>query len=575
MATQNVEVNSVLTIEIGSIHTRAVLFDVVEESYQFIAAGSAPSTHQGPFFDVTKGIFNAISRLQEITGRFLVAANGSLIIPSHGSVEGVDRLLLTISCGEDLKAVTFGLLNDISQETVNKLVKSSPVRLVESFGINDRRATNVQMDALMAASPDILVFAGGTDRGATRSVSRMANMIHAVLELIPRDQRPSVLYCGNHAMTKRVRQVLEPLTVFKGTNNIRPEIDREDLSEASADLNTLVLDHKLEAFKGFDRILPICSDHPVLSPAAFHRITRFLGKQYGSEHGVLAIDLGAAHAVVSHANETSDNLVVLPLGLGSGLENLLRPAIVDEIHRWLPLKITREEVREILWQKTLYPDAIPATETTLAVEQVCARQILQIAMRELVARGAVTRSCFDPVLLSGSVFTQAATPQQALLTFLHGIQPTGFFPVVLDKHGILSMLGGAARIIPLLPVQVLESSAFVNLATVIVVESSSRHGADLVQATLKTAAGQTTTLTIKQGSLVSIPLAQGEEALLTLKPMKKIQIEDVVITDDPFKVNGGACGVVIDARERPLKLPADEGQRRDLLAYWNSFMGIS
>lgn len=575
MVNQNVDVNSFLTIEIGSILTRAVLFDVVEESYQFIAAGSSPSTHLEPFFDVTRGVFTAITRLQEITGRFLLDANGNLIIPSHGSVEGVDRLLLTLSCGDDLKVATFGLLNDISQETVNKLVKSSPVRLVESFGINDRRPANVQMDALLVASPDILVFAGGTDRGATRSVTRMANLIRAVLELIPREERPSILYCGNHAMTKRVRQLLEPLTVIKETNNIRPEIDREDLSEASADLNTLVLDHKVEKFKGFDRIIPICSDHPVLSPAGFHRITRFLGKQYGTDRGVLAVDLGASHVVVSHANETSDNLVVLPLGMGSGLENLLRPAVVDEIHRWIPLKITREEVREILWQKTLYPDAIPATEMALAVELVCARQILQIAMRDLYSRGAVIRPSFEPILLSGSIFNQAGTPQQALLTMLHGVQPTGFFPVVLDKHGILSMLGGAARIAPLLPVQVLESSAFVNLATVIVMESSARHGADLAQVSLKTAAGQVTSLTVKQGSLVSLPLAQGESALLTLKPLKKIQIEDVVITDEPFRVNGGACGVVIDARDRPLKLPADEGQRRDLLAYWNSFMGNS
>lgn len=575
MAIQSNEVNSVLTLEIGSIYTRAVLFDVVEENYQFIAAGKTFSTHQEPFFDVARGIFDAITRLQEITGRFLLDANGSLILPSQGNVEGVDRLFLSLSCGEDLKAVTFGLLNDISQETVNKLVKSSPVRLVESFGINDRRPAHVQMDALLAARPDILVFAGGTDRGATKSVARMANLIRSVLELIPREERPSVLYCGNHAMTKRVRQILEPLTVFKATNNIRPEIDKEILSDASTDLNAMVLDHKLASFKGLEGVIPVCSDHPVLSPAAFHRITRFLGKQYGSDHGVLAIDLGATHVVASHANETTDNLVVLPFGLGSGLENFLRPAVVEEIHRWLPIKATLDEVREILWQKTLYPNAVPATQIALAVEQVCARQILQIAMRELEARSALTSRTFEPVLLSGSVFTQAATPWQAFLTFLNGVQPGGFFPVVLDKHDTLAMLGSAARIAPLLPVQVLESSAFVSLATVLVIESTARHGVDLAQVTLTTPAGETTSVTIKKGSLLSIPLGQGESAHLSLKPLKKISIEDLILTDEPFKVNGGACGVVIDTRERPLKLPADEGQRRDVLEYWNSFMGNS
>jgi hypothetical protein len=40
-----------------------------------------------------------------------------------------------------------------------------------------------------------------------------------------------------------------------------------------------------------------------------------------------------------------------------------------------------------------------------------------------------------------------------------------------------------------------------------------------------------------------------------------------------FKVFGGLCGVVIDARGRPLSLPADHDLRRQTLQHWASILG--
>jgi hypothetical protein len=40
-----------------------------------------------------------------------------------------------------------------------------------------------------------------------------------------------------------------------------------------------------------------------------------------------------------------------------------------------------------------------------------------------------------------------------------------------------------------------------------------------------------------------------------------------------FKVVGGACGVVIDARGRPVALPPDDARRRDLMKKWTLSLG--
>ena len=568
MATLLTEVNSVLGVEIGSIETRAVLFDVVEESYQFIAAGSAPSTCASPVFDATVGVIEAIERLQEITGRFLLDLHKRLIIPSHGGVEGVDKLVLPLSCGPDLDAVTFALFNDISLETVRRLARTVPLNVIEEFGINDRRPTQNQMDALLAARPRIVLFAGGSDRGATRSVARMANMIASTLVLLPKSDRPEVLYCGNHAMAKRVQEIIERVAEVHITGNVRPEIESEEIGNASFDLNQLIVSERMRSINGLELMTPLCSDQPILTGTSMQRIIQFLGKQYDPLQGVLGIDLGSTRTTAAFANHETCRLSTLPLGTGIGLEKVLSKVTAAEIEKWLAEPIPQSRIMEYLWQKTLFPNSQPVTAEDLAIELALARQILSMTMDDLAEIGMVNTRSFEPILVGGPTLTHATDPSQVLLTLLDGIQPTGITPLILDKHGILAMLGAAARINPLMPIQVLESSAFINLATVITLESNASPNTAILEARLRTQSGRHHECTIKQGSLVSMPLAFGEPGLLYLKPLKKLGIADTVITEEPVKVRGGVCGLVFDARGRPLRLPLDEALRRQTLQKW-------
>src|SRR5665647_3403376 len=97
------DTSSILGIEIGSENTRAVMFDVVEGTYQFLASGVAPSTQKEPFFDIGEGILTAISQLQTVIGRTLLDHEGNLIIPAQSNDEGVDRLFITVSGGPEVK----------------------------------------------------------------------------------------------------------------------------------------------------------------------------------------------------------------------------------------------------------------------------------------------------------------------------------------------------------------------------------------------------------------------------------------------------------------------------------------
>ena len=115
MTSSLVSADSLLAIDIGTTTTRAMLFDVVDGRYHFLAAGSAVTTAGAPYRDIGEGVRRALDQLQEISGRLLLRDDESIIIPSASDGSGVDGLAATISAGPPLKVVAVGLLEGVSK----------------------------------------------------------------------------------------------------------------------------------------------------------------------------------------------------------------------------------------------------------------------------------------------------------------------------------------------------------------------------------------------------------------------------------------------------------------------------
>jgi hypothetical protein len=565
--------SSVLGIEIGSENTRSFLFDVVEGTYHFIAGGTVSSTQKEPFYDIGEGILAAISQLQLVTGRILLDHEGNLIFPAQPNGEGVDRLFITASGGPPVKIAAFGLLSEVSLDSANHLARTTYSIVKDSFGINDRRSAQVQMGSLVSGRPDIIIFAGGTNRGATRSVIRVAQMIALALSTMPIDKRPEVLYCGNRVVGKTVLEILEKHAKVTVTDNIRPKLELEDLRRGSEDLSQMVLRNWMKRLTGLNRIAPICSETPSISSLNYQRMIRFLGKLYDPAKGVLGIDLGSVHTTISTANTTRSTLDVFPLGMGLGFEEALSQIKIDDFTKWLTEKASPNEVKETLWQKTLHPGSIPVDERGLGIELAAARAILNHCMTELTKQGNFVASSFEPIFIGGSTITRAATPQQILLTVLDGIQPTGIFPLILDKHGLLPVLGAISVQNQVLPVHVMETTAFTNLATVLAIESRASEGTPIVNARLTYKTGNYMDLEIKQGSIATLPLPSGEIGSLSLSYSRRTFVEGLINSEEPIKVRGGICGIVLDARGRPLRIARTENSRREQYKRWMFMLG--
>jgi hypothetical protein len=181
---------------------------------------------------------------------------------------------------------------------------------------------------------------------------------------------------------------------------------------------------------------------------------------------------------------------------------------------------------------------------------------------------------YNLIVASGATLSQAATPVQSLLMLLDGLQPVGVTNLALDQNGLTPALGAISEFSPLLPIQVLDSGAYMRLVTIIAPLSEARYGTPILEARLEYEKGNETRLEVHKGSLVSLPLQQGQVAHLYLKALHGTIIDPLSRkTAIKYRVIGGVCGAVIDGRGRPLALPSDTAHRRDQLKKWAMALG--
>ena len=147
----------------------------------------------------------------------------------------------------------------------------------------------------------------------------------------------------------------------------------------------------------------------------------------------------------------------------------------------------------------------------------------------------------------------------------------GMTKFYIDRHGIMPVLGSIATFNKFLPVQLIESTAISLLAQVISIKSIAKFGLPILNISIEYEGGTKNEITITKGSIVSIPLSPGQKAKARIIPLKKIEYD---FTDRDAEngiiLQGGLCGVIIDARGRPIPLPKNELQRIKLLQQWHN-----
>ncbi len=563
---------AILAVDIGSVHTRALLFDIVEGAYRFVAYGEAPTTTGAPWNNAIEGVYHALQQISQATGRTLITEEGALIVPSKGALYGVDSFVATASAGRPIRAVLVGLVPGMSIQSGKRAAESIYLSLVDVISLADQRSPEEQIRALLSAHPDLIMIVGGTDGGAVDSMRRHLATVILACSLMDSVSRPTLLYAGNRELAEEVQERAEEVgTRVLIADNVRPALDVEHLDGAQMQLASLY--HRQKAFHnpGF-REIGNWSDEGIFPTAyGFGRLVHLLGVFRGQN--VLGIDVGsAATAVAASLNGKRYLNVFSQLGVGHSAPEVLKHIRPEQIARWLSFVPRRyDDLVDYVWNRSLFPHTIPASKEALEIEYAVAREIMRVAVLNarqswhgVQARGLLPY--FGTILLSGATLTRPPHYGWSALLALDALLPVGIARLLLDPYGIAAALGAIAPSRPAAVVQMLEKGAFVDLGTVIAFSGRARRGEVILRGSLRRQDETSEEpFEVTAGSLAVFPLEHGARAELTLHPSREIEGLE---RRRKVTITGGELGLIVDARGRPWRFPRADDLRQEMVARW-------
>lgn len=575
----NGPVASILAVDCGSTATKAILLEVVDGRYRFVAQSQVPSTGNAPWRDITIGVHQAVRQMTEITGRPILSDDGQLIMPERRGGQGIDMLVATVSASPPLRVAIAGLSKSVSLASARRAARATYCRLVEQIALDEssRRSDAQRLQAVQSARPDVILLVGGTDGGAAKPVVDMARLMALAVQL--EAERPPMIYAGNTELRSQIAGLLGEQVEFQAVDNVRPTLAEENLGPLQIELEQIFRQSIMPRLPGLDLLKQWSAGDVVPAAHGLGYVIRYLDQLDDKpRYGVLGIDIGSTSTTIAAARNGRFSLTVMTeLGMGASIGQLLRQTSVEKITRWLPQDVPPEQVQHLVMNKELRPWTVPQTEQDLLIEQAAAREVISLALAEARGGWPLRERRGSPVLNeivgSGGILRHAPTPGHAALMLLDAVQPAFWTSrLVLDKTGALPTLGALATVQPVAAAQMLEQGGLIELGSVISPVGVARYGAPVLSFKVKSALG-TYEGDVKFGTLERIIVPLGTQAVLELRPTRRFDLGMGPGKGVKVVAWGGAVGIIIDARGRPLVWPEKKEARQEYLRRWLQELG--
>ncbi len=564
--------SAILAADFGSVHTRVLLLDLVDGGYRLVAQAQAPTTAGFPYHDVGVGLGHALQEISGVTGRKLTDDQGNPIISAGPDRTGIGEFVATASAGRPLRTLLVGLVPEISIASGLRAAAGTYVHITGTFSLNDRRSDEEKLNAIVSSSPDLVLITGGIDYGAREPLLDLVRVVHLALKLLERPRRPVVLYAGNSALAAHIRELFDGLTRVFIAPNVRPSLEEEYLDGAQLQLGLAFDAFKETRGSGFGAVGDLTRIGMLPTAQGYNLMMEYLGRTQSK--GGLAVDIGSAVSSLSaYVGNEVFTTIRTDIGQGRSAYDLLDVVGTGAIRRWLPFYITDNELLAYAHNKALRPATIPETLRDLFLEHA----LLRAGIEELVAasRPAWAKAIslppgrtlppFEPIIGAGATLARTGSGGMTAMLLLDALQPEGIVTLQTDPYGLLPALGALAHSRPEAVVQVLETSGLEALGTAFCVSGRPRPDRPALDIKIRTP-DEIVQRRIDGGHLWVYPLPVGDEAEVEVRVLgggsiggkKRIRL----------KLEGGAAGLVFDARGRPLPLEEDVARRAAQMMQW-------
>ncbi|MGH7232669.1 MAG: glutamate mutase L, partial [Nitrospiraceae bacterium] len=402
-----------------------------------------------------------------------------------------------------------------------------------------------------------------------------------------------LIYAGNKDARTRVQEILGEKTALTITDNIRPVLERENLTPARNKIHDLFLEHVMAQAPGYKKLISWAGAPIIPTPGAVGMIMETLAKREGIN--LIGVDIGGATTdVFSVFQGIFNRTVSANLGMSYSISNVLAEAGLDNIMRWVPFSIEEQTLRNRIKNKMIRPTTIPQTLDELQIEQAIAREALRLALDhhkslatglkgvqqertisdifEQRASGAtlIDLRKLDLIVGSGGILSHAPRRVQSMLMMVDAYEPLGITTLAVDSIFMMPHLGVLSTVNAQAATEVFIKDCLVYLGTCVAPIGQGKEGERCVDYTVTFSGGrQAETGTVAFGDLRLIPLAREEQAQMELRPAKHVDIGEGKGAPVTKPVKGGMVGLLLDGRGRPLQLPADSQSRVAALARWH------
>jgi len=595
-----VKLRSILATDCGSTTTKAILIELMDGEYRLQVRGEAPTTVEAPFEDVTRGVLNAVGEVEELSGRKLLDGE-NILTPQNGD-EGVDIYVSTSSAGGGLQMMVAGVVKSMTGESAERAALGAGSIVMDVLASNDGRMPHQKIQRIRQLRPDMILLSGGIDGGTTKHVVELAEILHAAnpKPRLGKDYKLPVIYAGNNKAQSEITKTLAEMTDLTIVKNIRPVLERENLTPSRDKIHDLFMEHVMQQAPGYKKLMS-WTDAPIMpTPGAVGSLIEMIAKQENIT--VVGVDIGGATTdIFSVFQEQFNRTVSANLGMSYSVCNVLAEAGMENVLRWVQFDINEIDLNNRIGNKMIRPTTVPQSMEELMMEQAIAREALRLSFiqhkafavnlkgiqKERTISDAFEQSesglslvnmmDLDLLVGSGGVMSHAPRREQSARMLIDAFLPEGITQLAVDSIFMMPQLGVLANIdkedlkedARKAAIEVFEKDCLIRLGTCIAPVGKIKPNMTVMTAELTLSEGKPEHYAVKAGELLRIEVPY-EPVKAILTPGKGLDIGagkgEIIKTT----IYGGVVGIFLDGRGRPFMLSKSKTERISSLQKWST-----
>ena len=564
-------INVVLTIDIGTINTRASLFEKENGRYRFTGTTSGRTVYSEDGEVEYSSVVNAVQKLETALDHHFLDDTGRIIVPQKLGMVGADQIIVTWSGGEMPRVVLMGLTEGTSIKAMEELLRKNGLSAAAEICAMDGKSLTENIGILTGADPDIVLVSGGSEKGAEHAVYRLGEILLLGCQSIDEKNRPAILYMGNSDARAQFLKVFHQLSDISFSDNILGT-DEPRLSPTTA-FQHRMLNFSQNKNPAISRLRKDTDCAAISGDFAYGRCIRLLSRMSRAKHSVLGVEVGANRTITAFGTNLGLDMHNYEVGLGRTLPKLLEQTTADEILSRISFQYKESELKDYIMNKSVHPELIPANSYSAEIEQTLAHYLIKAAVAQNSSKNQLTDGSLGMILLGGAVMRNVEDPGDALRIGMDSLRPLGMVDYYLDMNGLASTVGGLAGVNRELAAQVTSPGMFLNLGRVVTPVSQVKEGKRVFSISLHDESGNIEKYDIVQGGIKRIPLEYGRYYELDWFNVSKSVTIPGVPTWTSIGFKAGCFGLVFDLRGETLTMPKDRTAQIHLLERWKNELG--